>query len=411
MALGRSISLAAYMAMARRGPKQLIDFPREKPEETIVWGHATSPARAASLLQIGARLHASRPEITLLLTTPPDMQVPEHLRDYVIWQSLPDDTVSNSEAFLAHWEPAICLWTGGFLRPALIHCAAKQDLPLFLIDVDEDGFNGSRWRWMPDLVRANLNDFSAIMVRSGTAVQMLRRMGVPETDVTFTGPLQEGGSALKCNEQEREEMALAFAGRPVWLAAMAQLSEVETLLKAHRKSSRKAHRLLLILVPDNEAQGSDFLEVLKQEGLRVAVWSEGEIPDETTQVFLADTHGDMGLWYRLAPVCFMASSLVPGYGGRDPFEPAALGSAILYGPNVSRYLSAYTRFANAGAARIVKDFNTLSAAISNLVAPDQAALMAVAAWGVESEGAEVTDQIIELVQDTLDVLEAADARA
>jgi 3-deoxy-D-manno-octulosonic-acid transferase len=98
----------------------------------------------------------------------------------------------------------------------------------------------------------------------------------------------------------------------------------------------------------------------------------------------------------------MGSSLRPGMGGSDPNEPAAHGSAIVYGPNVGRYLPSYTRYAEAGAARIVRDADTLSAALSRLIAADQAAAMAHAAWDVASVGAEVTDHILDLVQDTLD---------
>ena len=114
----------------------------------------------------------------------------------------------------------------------------------------------------------------------------------------------------------------------------------------------------------------------------------------------------MGLWYRVAPITFMGSSLEAGQWGRDPNEPAAHGSAILYGPNVRRYLSGYSRFAEAGAARIVRDADTLAAAVQRLIPPDQSAAMAHAAWDVASQSAGVTDKILDLVQDTLDVMGA-----
>ena len=114
----------------------------------------------------------------------------------------------------------------------------------------------------------------------------------------------------------------------------------------------------------------------------------------------------MGLWYRLAPITFMGSSLQSGQWGRDPNEPAAHGSAILYGPYVRRYLSSYTRFAEAGAARIVRDAETLGTAVKRLIPADQSAAMAHAAWDVASQSAGVTDKILDLVQDTLDIMEA-----
>lgn len=393
------------MALARRAPRDPPEFAQERPEGVLLWGHATSPTRAAILMQLATRLRAFRPDVSLLLTSSGGMAKPEHLKSYMIWQPLPKDSVPFSEAFLDHWKPDMCLWTGGYLRPAMILCAVTRGIAMVLLDVDEDGFNAAKWNWLPDLARASLQDFSAILVRTEAAAQLLLKLGVPKRDITITGPLQEGGNALPCNDKERSDLSIAFAGRPVWLAAMAQMGELKIILSAHKEASRMAHRLLLILVPDNPSDGPEFMQRLEMDNWRVAMHSKGEIPGENTQILLADTDGDMGLWYRLAPITFMASSLVPGHGGRDPYEPAALGSAILYGPNVRSYLATYSRFANAGAARILRDSKTLSAALINLLSPDQAALMATAAWGVASEGAEVTDQVIDLIQDTLDTLE------
>ena len=407
MALGRSLSLAAYLALARRGPKQAAAFPAARPEGTLLWGHATSPARATALLQIAVRLRQQRPDLNLLLTAPPEMERPEHLRGRDFFQHLPADTMADVDGFLDHWRPDLCLWTGGYFRPALIYQAARREVPLFLIDASERGLNASHQRWLPELVRANLKAFEVYFARSGTAAQVLRRLGIAGDDIEVTGPLQEGSAALPCREQDREDMAQALAGRPVWLAAMTQKDEIFHVLAAHRELSRLALRLLMILVPDDETEGREFRQILHDTGFRTAVWSEGEMPDETTQILLADTRGEMGLWYRLAPVTFMGSSLMPGHGGRDPYEPAALGSAILYGPNVGRYLAAYSRFAAAGAARIVKDSESLAAAVQQCLAPDKAAQMATAGWEVASEGAEVTDRVIDLVHDTLDALGAA----
>ena len=398
MALGRSLSLAAYLALARRGPKQAAAFPAARPEGTLLWGHATSPARATALLQIAVRLRQQRPDLNLLLTAPPELERPEHLRGRDFFQHLPADTMADVDGFLDHWRPDLCLWTGGYFRPALIYQAARREVPLFLIDASERGLNASHQRWLPELVRANLKAFEVYFARSGTAAQVLRRLGIAGDDIEVTGPLQEGSAALPCREQDREDMAQALAGRPVWLAAMTQKDEIFHVLAAHRELSRLALRLLMILVPDDETEGREFRQMLHDTGFRTAVWSEGEMPDETTQILLADTRGEMGLWYRLAPVTFMGSSLMPGHGGRDPYEPAALGSAILYGPNVGRYLAAYSRFAAAGAARIVKDSESLAAAVQQCLAPDKAAQMATAGWEVASEGAEVTDRVIDLVQ-------------
>lgn len=403
----RSVSLSAYLAFARRKPKVPLDLRGTRPDGPVLWAHVTSAARLSAIVQVAARLRMQVPDLNLILSAPKGVSKPEAMEEWVYWQDLPEDTIQSNEAFLDHWKPDVCVWTGGHFMPALIHKAHETGIPLFLIDVDEDGLKEARQRWLPELTRANLRAFDMVMARTGTAGQMLKRLGVPQDLVDVTGPMQEGGLALSCAENEREEMGQILAGRPVWLAAMVQRNELEAILECHRKVSRYALRLLLILVPDDETDGEEFLDVLQEEGFNTAVWSEGEVPDEACQVLLGDTWGDLGLWYRLAPVTFMASSLTPGHGGGDPFEPAALGSAVLYGPHVSRYLTTYTKFAKAGAARIVKDADSLSSALQSLLAPDQAAQMASAGWELASEGAEVTDRVIDLLLDTLDALEVS----
>ncbi|MEP5087812.1 MAG: 3-deoxy-D-manno-octulosonic acid transferase, partial [Paracoccaceae bacterium] len=169
---------------------------------------------------------------------------------------------------------------------------------------------------------------------------------------------------------------------------------------AHRQAARRAHRLLLIVVPAD--LNSQLPAQIAAQGFSVADWSLGKLPDDGTQVLVADSPDDLGLWYRLAPLAFIGSSLIPGYGGRDPFAAAALGSAILYGPNVGDHLEAYSRLAAAGAARIVKDADGLGTAVLRLIAPDLAASMAHSGWEVVSEGAALTDKVIDLVQTVLD---------
>ena len=407
--MARSVSLSAYLRMSPRriGPaRQAADLPdhqRARPEGEVIWAHATSETRAAALIQITTRLRAQRPGLHLLLTLGPDVALPQQLRDFVIPVTLPDENPDAVNAFLDLWRPDLCLWTGGQLRHALLDATAGRQVPMFLIDADDSGFDTSRWRWLPDLTKVTLRRFDKVLASSGNSANRLLKLGVAPADITITGPLMEGCAALPCNDKARDRMAQMLDGRPVWLAAMVQPAEVQVVVAAHRAALRSAHRRLLILVPDDPAQGEAMTADLRRDGWRVTQWSKGETPDESCQILVADTRGEMGLWYRLASITFMASSLEPGHGGQDPYEPAGLGSAILYGPNVSRYMATYTRLSSAGAARLVRDADTMAAAVNLLTAPDQAAAMAHAAWEVTTAGAEVTDRVMELIQDTLDL--------
>ncbi|WP_113911021.1 3-deoxy-D-manno-octulosonic acid transferase [Roseovarius dicentrarchi] len=414
--MATSRGLAGYLAWARRGSAGSgTGFvpARDRPGGAVVWGHATSLEHANALVQLVERLSAQRGNtpgmagggLHLLLTTSDGVKLSGHARALTIEQPLIGDATATAAAFLAHWQPDVCLWTGGDLRPSLLAAADAAGVPLILVDADASLLERSNWRWLPDATSALLARFQRIMARSEATARILRRQGVAEGRLSVTGLFQEGAIALPYDEALRDEMADALRGRPIWLAAMIAHSELETVLDAQRQASRLAHRLLLIVAPADLSETDAFRDTLRHGKWRHAIWSQGGMPEEATQVLLADTPGEMGLWYRLATISLMGNSLMPGMTGSDPNEPAAHGSAIVYGPNVGRYLPSYKRYAGAGGARIVRDAGTLAGALAHLIAADRSATMAHAAWEVATVSAEVTDHILQILHDTLDDLE------
>lgn len=392
------------MTWARRRDRRRVTYP-PRPEGMIVWIHAARGERMSAIMQLAARLVTQRGNAFVLVTLSPGVIGPKRLKKNIITVAAPGVHPDDMAAFLAHWQPELCLWTCGDLVTSHVVTAAEAGLALYLVDAREDGFDDRPVALLPDPAPALLGYFTVIMASDANAARRLRKLGLDEEDLTIAGPLQEGSAALGCRKSDLDDLHEAIGTRPVWLAAMVQPEELATVLRAHRAISSWAHRLLLVLVPDKPEMGDDMAELMRRGDMSFVRWSDSEYPDEMTEVLLADTYGEMGLWYRLAPVSFMASSLVAGHGGCDPFEPAALGSAILYGPNIGRHLHAYSRLAEAGAARIVRDTDTLSTALKQLVAPDRAAAMSLAAWEIVSEGAQVTDRIMDLIHDTLDLAE------
>lgn len=409
--MGRSLSLAAYRALSRRAePPEHVTYP-ERADGELVWIHAAEPNSMLALTDLAQRLSAARYGLNILIT----VADPATLRNSIANRSrrkspiemipAPSEHPDAVARFLEHWKPDMCLWAWGGLRPNLVTETAKASCRIALVDGDGAGFEGRRDRWLPEVTRRLLADFSVLMVRSGTAVQRLQVLGIESSRLELCAPLQAGGQALSCDETDLTDMSRLLAGRAVWLATGVQQEELDVVLSAHRQALRLAHRLLLILNPSKDLSAQTCISYSTQKEFRTQDWGAGEEPDDNTQILVADDPEDLGLFYRLAPVSFLGSSLTSGRWGRNPFEAAALGSAVLYGPNVRQYLPFYTRLAAAGAARIVNDSTSLANAITRLTAPDQAAAMAHAGWDVISEGAEQTDKIIGLVQDCLDTRE------
>ena len=164
-----------------------------------------------------------------------------------------------------------------------------------------------------------------------------------------------------------------------------------------------AHRLLLILVPQDPNRGADLAARLEaEEGWTVALRSREQEPDTETEVYIPDSSAEYGLWYRLAPVTFLGGSLLGDGCDRNPMEAAALGSAIIYGPRPGSYGPLFGRLGAARAARAVGAAADLGDAISDLLAPDRAARLAQSAWALSSDGVELTDHVIEFTRQVLD---------
>jgi len=221
--------------------------------------------------------------------------------------------------------------------------------------------------------------------------------------IEVTGPMQIGLNVPSCNEKERREMAALLGTRPVWLAADVPMAELDAVATAHRQASRRAHRLCLILVPANPADAVEMAAQLRRDGTTVTCRSESTDPDEATQIYLVENNAELGLWYRLAPITYLAGTLA-GQGGRSPLEPAGLGSALLHGPLTAPHSADYERLASAGASRAVRSTVDLGNAVEVLLAPDKAAAMAHAAWDVTSSGAAVVNRIADLIRERIDRL-------
>ena len=399
-----SLGLAAYRALARRGdvPEAAPDRPR--PDGELVWIHAGEPGNMLAVQDLAARLANAREGLNVLLTAGEDTAAAQIATSApnVIDAALPGEHPDAVEKFLDHWRPDLCIWVWGGLRPNLILEAAERGCAMVMIDAEADGFDRRQNRWLPDLTRAVLARFDVALARSEAAARRLTYLGLPANRVERTSPLLAGGQALPCAESDLTELSSIMGGRPAWIAAQVQPDEVPTVIAAHRKALRLSHRLLLIIQPATPSQVSEIAAEATEANLTTVSWSEGEFPDETTQVMIAGDASEQGLFFRVAPVSFLGTTLVQGDDGCDPLNAAALGSAVLYGPRIRQYLGSYSRLAAAGAARIVNDADALGTAVSNIIAPDHAATMAHAGWEVISAGAALIDRVVDHVQDRLD---------
>lgn len=379
-----------------------------RPDGPLIWFHAASVGESLALLELIRQLLDERGDLTILVTTGTVTSariMADRLPPRALHQYVPLDARAFVARFLDHWRPDVAVWTESELWPALICETHDRGIPMLLLNARMSKASHDRWRFLPGMARSLLARFDRALVQDDLTEIYLRRLGMSPQRMEVTGTLKESAAALPVKASELETMRVEIGGRPVWVAASTHRGEEEKVLEAHKIALKTNPRLLLILTPRHPERGDEIAALLEAGGWAFTRRSIGEGPEAEAPVYLADTMGELGLWYRLAPVSFVGGSWTP-IGGHNPFEPAALGSAILHGPYVTNFIDIYQRLTEARAARLVSSPQSLAEAVDDLLSPDRAATMAHAAWEVVSAGADVTERAKAVLLDTLDAAKA-----
>ncbi|GFE66249.1 3-deoxy-D-manno-octulosonic acid transferase [Litoreibacter roseus] len=376
---------------------------RARPDGQLLWFHAASVGESLSVLDLIEMILDDRPDLNVLITTGTRTSaelLEKRITDQTIHQFVPLDARAFVVRFLDHWKPDIAVFTESELWPTLICQTHKRRIPMVLLNARMSSKSFKRWRWFRGAARGVLGCFSYILAQDKVTKSHLVSLGIKSGAVEVTGSLKESGGALPHDERERADIAESLKTRPVWLAASTHEGEESAAADAHRIARRRSPRLLLIIAPRHPDRGPEIAAALRADGWSVGLRSAGESPDENIDIYVADTLGEMGLWYRIAPVSFVGGSLAE-IGGHNPFEPAALGSAIVHGPHISSAAEAYERLSDAGAARQAANARELGDIIVELQEPHETAAMAHAAWEATTSGAEAIERARALLLDLL----------
>ncbi len=404
--MGRSLGLALYLLAARRGGRTPAPPAAPRPDGPLVWFAAGSAATRRAGAALARRLRAGRDGVTTLLTAPPGAG-PGPQAPGVVLAAPPPDAPAPARAFLDHWRPAAVILTENEVPPAIVAAVDERRIPLFLANGRAPLMPSNPWRRAPGLMRSVMGRFRHILMTDTTGLRYARRAGAPAGRVEAAGWLDDGAEALGCTEAERAALARMIGARPVWLAAGLPASEADLVFDAHAAALERTHRLLLVVVPADPAAGAALAARAAARCGGAALRSADQYPTHQEAVYVADTEGEYGLWYRLAPVCLLGGTLAGPGPLRAPSEPALLGSAILHGPQGGDEAEVLARLDAARAARAVSDAAGLAEAVGDLLAPDRAALLAHNAWAVMTAGGAVTDRLAALVLDALPAAAAA----
>jgi len=336
-----------------------------RPAGPLIWLHAASVGELVSVLPLIARIAAR--DVGMLVTTgtvTSSEVAGERLPVNVIHQFVPLDVPRYVQRFLDHWRPDLALFVESDLWPNRIIEAARRRVPMILINGRVSDNSYRRWQYLLAAIVNLLQRFDLCLARSATDAERLAALGARQ--VVNAGDLKLDVPAPPCGEAELAALRRAIGDRPLIAAASTHEGEEGAMLDVHARLRATFPGLLTLIAPRHPERGAGIAALAASRGLRVALRSRNELPAPVTEVYVADTMGELGLIYRLAPVVFVGGSLVR-HGGQNPIEPAKLGAAILHGPHVWNFAEIYGALDAAHGAGRVEDATRLAAGFAALL--------------------------------------------
>jgi 3-deoxy-D-manno-octulosonic-acid transferase len=338
---------------------------RPRPKGHLVWVHGASNGEALSLLPIVERL--AQRGLSVLVTSGTRTSaalIARRLPPGAVHQFVPLDVPRYIRRFLKHWQPDLALVAESEIWPNTVIALDQRQIPLVLVNGRMSDRSFQRWLKLPRIIGALLERFALCLAQTSEDAERLARLGAPR--VLVAGNLKFDGAPPPADPRMVAHLSGLVAGRPVWLAASTHPGEEGAIIAVHRALAQRHPHLLTIIAPRHPHRGEEVAAIAERGGLRASRRSEGIHPDRATDVYVADTVGEMGLFYRLSPIVLMGGTLVP-VGGHNPIEPAKLGAAILHGPHVHNAAEIYAALDEARGALVMNDSATLARTVSDLL--------------------------------------------
>lgn len=378
---------------------------QKRPDSPVIWFHAASVGEAQSALILIKAVMKRAPQAHILVTTGTVTSaglMADRLPDGTTHQYYPLDHPRWVKKFLDYWTPDIVLWMESEIWPNMLNEIRIRQIPAALVNarISEQSFR--RWKLASGEIKKLLSAFDACLAQTEEDAAFFEALGCRNIHVTDN--LKYSASALPCDEDKLAHLKKAVGNRPVWLYASTHEGEEELASRLHRHIKKSLPDLLTIIVPRHPARREQITNACEKYGLKVTCRGASQkMPDFKDDIYIADTLGEMGIFYCLSPIaCIGRSFSNDGGGGHNPIEAARLDCAILHGPKVQNLGKIYEDFDRAGAALALKDEKDFQSRLGKLLNdPEGLAAMQNKATRFTREKGMVLDKVLDKLEPVL----------
>jgi len=352
-----------------------------RPAGPMIWLHTASVGELLAVIPLIERIRAQHFAVLVTSSTVTSAKLAQQrLPAGALHQFIPLDAPRFVDRFLDYWRPALALFVESELWPNLVLACADRAIPMILLNARLSERSFSRWRLLPRSIADLLARFDLCLAQSSVDAQRYAQLGAPR--ISSIGNLKLDVPAPPVDQPTLRKLSSIVGPRVVIAAASTHTGEETAIIAAHRRLRAKCPSLLTVIAPRHPARGPGIAELGRAAGLSVALRSRGDPPKPDIDIYIADTLGELGLIYRLAPIVFMGGSLA-SHGGQNPIEAIGLGAAIVHGPHVWNFAEIYATLDAAHGAELVTDAEALTACLAQWLA-QPAARSAVADAGKET---------------------------
>ena len=338
-----------------------------RPEGKLFWLHGASVGESVSMLPLIHKLLETYEDAHIMVTTGTITSaeiMKKRLPERAFHQFIPLDNPIFTNRFLRYWHPDAVLWFESEFWPAILYSIYKRKIPFLLVNGRISNKTFKRWQQFDFICKELLECFDLCLGQSDEDAYRLRVLGAKEA--ICLGNLKYAGLPLPIDKQSKEDLIKQINKRPLWLISSTHDDEEYRIAKAHKKLKERHKNLLMIIAPRHPNRGKEIAEQLERLDLKVALRSQQEPITKQTDVYIADTIGEMGLWYDLSKITFIGGSLIP-HGGQNFIEPSKMRNAVIVGPHMHNFNDAMIRARKADAIIQIETIDELEQIVENLL--------------------------------------------
>jgi 3-deoxy-D-manno-octulosonic-acid transferase len=371
------------------------DWPRPRGE--LIWIHAASVGESLSIIPLLKKLDQDFEEVTILVTTGTVTSanlIKSKLPAGIIHQYIPIDARCSVKKFINHWQPNLAIFTESELWPNLIDITSKT-CPMILLNARISDNSFKNWSILSSLANSMLNKFSLLLPQSRIDQERLEALGA--NNICFLGNLKYSSPPLPVSEEQLEILKAMIGQRKILVAASTHKNEEEQFARIHLELKKYFPSLLTIIVPRHTTRSIEIESSFKEVGVNYSVRSDNGIITDQTDIYLADTMGELGMFYSLADIAFIGGSLIP-QGGHNPIEAAHFNCAIIMGEFIFNFREITNEFISHNAMIVTKGEEELISTLKRLLKNDEERLLiANNARNFVSEANNILDQVVEKI--------------